>query len=68
MKDRQWENPANTRAGRVERAVAVFQDGQRRGLMVSAAMAYLADKVSESELMEALNIASGGELINTALG
>ena len=67
MKDKRWQHSASTSKGRVERAVAILREGEQRGLMVASTMHYLRSKVSETELIEALNIASGGELVRTAL-
>ena len=64
-----FQHPISTRAGRIERAVWTLRDGERQGLPVASTMAFLARKgCSDDEILEALNQASGGALVASALG
>ena len=64
-----FKHDNSTREGRIERAVAILKDGEKRGLPVAVALGFLADKgCSDDELTEALNEASGGELVRAATG
>lgn len=56
----QWQHPANTRAGRVERAKWVLRDNERQGYPVTVALAFLASKCSDEEITEALLTVGGG--------
>jgi len=64
-----WKHDADTREGKIERATWVFKDGERRGLQVAQTLFYLKSKgLTDDEVNEALNAASGGELVRVGLG
>ena len=59
-----FHHPADTRAGRHERAVAVFLDPHG---FVQQKWDFLRQKgMSDNEILEALNTATGGEVIRAA--
>jgi hypothetical protein len=55
---------------KVERAVKIIKDGEKRKMQCVAVMGYLIDGcgLSMTEYLEALNIAGNGELLKVALG
>ena len=59
-----FQHPAETHAGKQERAVAVFLDPQG---FVQEKWEFLRQKgMSDNEILEALNTATGGEVIRAA--
>ena len=59
-----FKHPATTHEGRIERAVAVINDP--RGFMADKQAFLKAKGVTDTEFLEALNIASNGELLRAA--
>ena len=59
-----FKNPADTREGRIERAVAIMRDP--RGFMQDKWQFLQGKGMSDTEILEALNIASDGELLRAA--
>jgi hypothetical protein len=60
-----FKHPAGTPAGRRERAVAVFLDPQ--GFMHQKWEFLRQKEMSDTEILDALNEATGGEVIRAAL-
>lgn len=64
-----FQHPLNTKEGRHERAVWTLLSAEEEGLPVAATMEYLSKKgLTDTEILEALNAASGGALVRSALG
>jgi len=61
-----YKHPATTREGRIERAVFILRDA--RGTIGSKIAFFKNMNMPDDEITEALNIASGGELVRAALG
>lgn len=63
-----FKHAASTSEGRIERAVFFLKLGETKGVPVANTMAYLKGRgCTDTEVTEALNIASGGELVRSAL-
>ena len=64
-----WAHPLASKAGRIERAAWTFKEGERKRLLVVDVIAFLEKQgVSQGEWQEALNQASGGAMVASALG
>lgn len=60
----QFNNPVDTREGRIERAIHILQD--RSGQTINVKIGFLQGKMPSEELMEALDRANGGVVSNQA--
>ena len=66
MKAPSFRHPLSTKEGRHERAVWTFLNAQEDGVQASVVVVFLKKKgMSDSEIMEALNEASSGVLIQS---
>ena len=59
-----FSHPAETRDGKLERAVVIMRDP--RGFIQDKWLFLRGKGMSDTEILEALNIASGGEVLRTA--
>lgn len=64
-----FKHPLNTPEGRHERAVWTFKDGEENGIPMALVSEFLKKKgLTDNEILSALNEASGGALVRSALG
>lgn len=64
-----FKHPISTSEGRIERAVWTLLDAEKQGIPVANVLAFLTKKgCTDLEITEALNQASGGALVASALG
>jgi hypothetical protein len=63
-----FKHPLDSHEGRIERAVWTLQDGERLKIQVADTIGFLKRKgCTDEEITEALNQASSGELVRSAL-